>query len=50
MVEYRRNQQRLFAATLLHRLVARGGDLRIAQKRVDLVNCDAELEGIVLPF
>jgi len=50
MVEYRRNTQRLFAATCRHRLVPRGGALRIAHKRVDLVNCDAELEGIVLPF
>jgi len=50
MVESRRNAQRLFAATCRHRLVARGGDPRIAWKRVDLVNCDAELEGLVLPF
>jgi 3-phenylpropionate/cinnamic acid dioxygenase small subunit len=50
MVEYRRNAQRLFAATCRHRLVARGDDPRIAWKRVDLVNCDAELEGLVLPF
>jgi benzoate/toluate 1,2-dioxygenase beta subunit len=50
MVEYRRNNQRLFAATCRHRLVPRGGGLRIAQKRVDLVNCDAELEGLVLPL
>ncbi len=50
MVEYRRNRQRLFAATCRHRLVRRGADLRIAEKRVDLVNCDAELEGLVLPF
>jgi 3-phenylpropionate/cinnamic acid dioxygenase small subunit len=50
MVEYRRNAQRLFAATCRHRLVAHGPTLRIAWKRVDLVNCDAELEGLVLPF
>jgi len=50
MVEYRRNAQRLFAATVRHRLVLRDGGLRIAWKRVDLVNCDAELEGLVLPF
>jgi 3-phenylpropionate/cinnamic acid dioxygenase small subunit len=50
MVEYRRNAQRLFAATCRHRLVAHGQGLAIAWKRVDLVNCDAELEGIVLPF
>ena len=50
MVEYRRNAQRLFAATCRHRLVAQGGGIKIAWKRIDLVNCDAELEGLVLPF
>ena len=50
MVEYRRNAQRLFTATCHHRLVARGAGIAIASKRVDLVNCDAELEGLVLPF
>jgi hypothetical protein len=50
MVEYRRNKQRLFAATCCHGLVARGAALRIASKRVDLINCDAELDGLVLPF
>ena len=50
MVEYRRNAQRLFAGTCRHRLVMQGGDTRIAWKRVDLVNCDAELEGLVLPL
>lgn len=50
MVEYRRNAQQLFAATCRHRLVMRDGNPRIAWKRVDLVNCDAELEGLVLPF
>ncbi|HUB96858.1 MAG TPA: aromatic-ring-hydroxylating dioxygenase subunit beta [Stellaceae bacterium] len=50
MVEYRRNDQRLFAATCWHRLVRGDGGLRIASKRVDLVNCDSELEGLVLPF
>lgn len=50
MIEYRRNAQRIFAATTLHRLVATPQGLRIAWKRVDLLNCDAELEGLVLPF
>jgi len=50
MVEYRRNAQRLFAGTCFHRLVGSGAATRIAWKRVDLVNCDAELEGLVLPF
>jgi 3-phenylpropionate/cinnamic acid dioxygenase small subunit len=50
MVEYRRGDQRLFAGTSLHELVRTGGGLRIASKRVDLVNCDAPMEGLVVPF
>jgi benzoate/toluate 1,2-dioxygenase subunit beta len=50
MAEYRANAQRLFAGTATHRLVTRGGGIKIASKRVDLVNCDAELEGLVLPL
>jgi 3-phenylpropionate/cinnamic acid dioxygenase small subunit len=50
MVEYRRNLQRVFAGTYRHRLVRAGDALRIASKRVDLVNCEAELEGLVVPF
>ena len=50
MVEYRREDMRLLAGTYLHRLVEYEGDLRIAMKRVDLVNCDAPLDGLVVPF
>ena len=50
MVEYRRNAQRVFAGTYLHRIVREGGALKIAAKRVDLVNCQAEFEGLVVPF
>lgn len=50
MVEYRRNAQRLFAGTYLHRLVRIDGALKIASKRVNLINCEAELEGLVVPF
>jgi len=50
MVEYRREQQRLFAGTAWHRLVQVEGAIRIAWKRVDLVNCDAPLDGITQPF
>lgn len=49
MVEYRREQQRLFAGTYWHKLVQMDG-IRIASKRVDLVNCDAPLDGLVVPF
>jgi 3-phenylpropionate/cinnamic acid dioxygenase small subunit len=50
MIEYRREQQRLFTGTAWHHLVLLDGALRIAWKRVDLVNCDAPLDGITQPF
>lgn len=50
IVEYRREEQRLFAGTYRHTLVATGGDIRIAFKRIDLVNCDAPMDGLVVPF
>ncbi|MCW5772550.1 MAG: aromatic-ring-hydroxylating dioxygenase subunit beta [Rhodospirillaceae bacterium] len=50
MVEYRRNHQRLFAGNYVHRLLRRGDSFAIAAKRVNLINCEAELEGLVLPF
>jgi 3-phenylpropionate/cinnamic acid dioxygenase small subunit len=50
MIEYRREQQRLFGGTALHHLVLAGGRIMIASKRVDLVNCDAPLDGITMPF
>lgn len=50
MIEYRREQQRLFGGTMRHRLVQSGGPILIAWKRVDLVNCDAPLDGITMPF
>ena len=50
MVEYRREQQRLFAGTYFHRLVLQAGVIRIASKRINLVNCDAPLDGLVIPF
>ena len=50
MIEYRRNAQRLFGGTMLHRLVLVGGGIRIAWKRVNLVDCDAPLDGITQPF
>ena len=50
LVEYRRESQRLFAGTAWHRLVQTGERIMIASKRVDLVNCDAPLDGITVPF
>ena len=50
MIEYRREQQRLFGGTALHRLIQSNGRIMIASKCVDLVNCDAPLDGITIPF
>jgi 3-phenylpropionate/cinnamic acid dioxygenase small subunit len=50
MLEFRRDQQRLFGGTAFHRLVQYDGSFRIAWKRVDLINCDAPLDGITQPF
>jgi ethylbenzene dioxygenase subunit beta len=50
IVEYRRESQRIFAGTAFHRLVQADGGVRIAWKRVDLVDCDAPHDGLVVPF
>ena len=50
LLEYRRNAQTPYAGTSFHRLVRAGDGIRIAWKRVDLVNCDAALEGLLVPF
>lgn len=43
MVEYRRNEQRLFAGFVTHDLQPAGDSYRIQAKRVDLLNCDSEV-------
>jgi 3-phenylpropionate/cinnamic acid dioxygenase small subunit len=50
MIEFRRDSQRIFGGTALHRLVHTKNGIRIAWKRVDLVNCDAPMDGITIPF
>jgi benzoate/toluate 1,2-dioxygenase beta subunit len=50
ILEYRREEQRVFGGTAFHRLVLVGSSVRIGWKRVDLVNCDASHEGLVVPF
>ncbi len=50
LVEYRREEQRLFAGTYIHRLVGEGDAMRIVLKKVNLVNCDGPLDGLVVPF
>ena len=50
VVEYRRERQRVWGATCEHRLRATPEGLRIAAKRIDLANAEAELEGIAFLF
>jgi benzoate/toluate 1,2-dioxygenase beta subunit len=50
MVEYRADIQRVFAGRQTHRLRQDGDSFRIAEKRVDLVNCDAAFEPMAVPI
>jgi benzoate/toluate 1,2-dioxygenase beta subunit len=50
LVEYRRERQRVWGAVVEHRLRRTAAGIRIAAKRVDLVNSEAELDGIVCLF
>ena len=50
LVEYRRERQRVWGALVEHRLRRAASGLRIAAKRIDLVNSEAELDGIVCLF
>ena len=50
MVEYRDEQQRVFAGRQHHRLRRDGATFRIVQKRVDLINCDSAFEAMAVPI
>ena len=50
MAEYRGETRRYFAASVTHRLVREAGVLRIALKRVDLIDCDATHAFMTVPF
>ena len=50
LVEWRSEKQRVWGALVEHRLRRSGTGWRIAAKRVDLVNSEAELEGIAILF
>jgi len=50
LVEYRRERQHVWGALVEHRLRRTADGLRIAAKRIDLVNSEAELDGIVCLF
>ena len=50
MVEYRLDRQRLFAGRQRHRLRYHDSRWLIAEKRVDLVNCDSAFEALAVPI
>ena len=50
LIEYRQERQRLWGAQVEHHLRRTAVGLRIAAKRIDLVNSEAELGGIVCLF
>jgi 3-phenylpropionate/cinnamic acid dioxygenase small subunit len=50
LIEWRQEKQRVWGALVEHRLRRAGGSFRIARKRVDLVNSEAELDGIAILF
>jgi benzoate/toluate 1,2-dioxygenase subunit beta len=50
LLEYRHERQRVWGALVEHRLRRTADGLRIAFKRIDLVNSEAELDGIVCIF
>jgi benzoate/toluate 1,2-dioxygenase beta subunit len=50
LVEFRSETQRVWGAQVEHRLRRTAHGLRIAQKRVDLVNSEGELGGVAILF
>jgi len=50
LLEYRADHQRMFGGTCRHRLVRADGVFKIAWKRVDLINSEGILDGLVVPF
>jgi 3-phenylpropionate/cinnamic acid dioxygenase small subunit len=50
MVEYRQDDQRLFAGKNTHKLVRVDGEFRIKEKKVELINCDAAFAGLAVPI
>jgi 3-phenylpropionate/cinnamic acid dioxygenase small subunit len=50
VIEYRKERQRVFGALVEHRLRRTEDGFRIAAKRVEIVNSEAELDGIAFLF
>ena len=50
VTEWRNEKQRLWSGLVEHRLRRSGAGWKIAHKRIDLVNSEAELDGIAILF
>ena len=50
MVDYRQGEQRLFAGRVRHRVRRTPDGLRIAWKKVELINCDDVFGVVAVPF
>jgi len=50
MVEYREDDQRVFAGRQVHTLRRSADGFRIVRKRVNLVNCDSAFEAMAVPI
>ena len=50
LVEFRDDAQRVFAGEYVHDLRSADDGFEIVRKRVDLLNCDAPMGPIVIPF
>jgi 3-phenylpropionate/cinnamic acid dioxygenase small subunit len=48
VLEYRKEEQRMFGGTVRHWLRRDGTEWKIALKRIDLINCDAPMETVQL--
>ncbi|HYM02862.1 MAG TPA: aromatic-ring-hydroxylating dioxygenase subunit beta [Stellaceae bacterium] len=48
ILEFRKDEQRLFGGTVRHWLRRSASDWKIAMKRIDLLNCDAPMEVVQL--
>jgi benzoate/toluate 1,2-dioxygenase beta subunit len=50
MVEYREDNQRIFAGRQHHRLRRSDDSYKIVLKRVNLINCDSAFDAMAVPI
>jgi len=50
LADFQGDEQRIFLGEYVHTLQPSGESYEIVEKRVNLLNCDAPMGGIVVPF